>query len=186
MRKRDNLDFTWAARPRRKLLKQLWQKSSPCGGAAREAAVRAKSYAYFVSSAIDEHCFLYIIQRMLNYLSIDPASPPVNLIRLAEWLNVLAEPKRLLIFNLLMQGVQCNCELGETLQMAPNLISHHLSKLRAAGLVDVERDALDARWVYFSVNRLALDELNAALGAFLDPARIQPRHPACGPKRVFQ
>jgi ArsR family transcriptional regulator len=82
-----------------------------------------------------------------------------------------------------MQGVQCNCELGETLRMAPNLISHHLSKLHAAGLIEVERDAQDARWLYYSVNRKALDDLNAALGAFFNPARIQPRRPSCGPKR---
>jgi ArsR family transcriptional regulator, arsenate/arsenite/antimonite-responsive transcriptional repressor len=43
-----------------------------------------------------------------------------------------------------MEGVHCNCELGEALDMAPNLISHHLSVLRKAGLVEVERDAFDA------------------------------------------
>lgn len=111
--------------------------------------------------------------------------PSANLKTLAQWLKVLAEPRRLLIFNLLMQGVQCNCELGEQLQMAPNLISHHLSVLRQAGLVDVERDAVDARWVYYSVNRATLDALNAAFGAFFDPARIEPRHPACGPQGAY-
>jgi len=117
---------------------------------------------------------------MLNYLpDLHPA--PVNLETLAERLKVLAEPKRLLIFNLIMDGVQCNCELGESLNMAPNLISHHLSKLREAGLVDVERDPLDSRWVYYSVNRAALDELNAAFGAFFDPKRIQPRRQTCRP-----
>lgn len=115
----------------------------------------------------------------------DVLSPPVNLQILSEQLKVLAEPKRLLIFNLLMEGVQCNCELGESLQMAPNLISHHLSVLRQAGLVDVERDALDARWVYYSVNRAALDELNAAFGAFFDPTRIQPRRLTCGPQTLI-
>ena len=111
----------------------------------------------------------------------DALSPPVNLQTLAGRLKVLAEPKRLLIINLLMDGVQCNCELGDALQMTPNLISHHLSKLREVGLVNVERDALDSRWVYYSVNRAALDELNAAFGAFFDPARIQPRRLTCGP-----
>ncbi|RMF48462.1 MAG: ArsR family transcriptional regulator, partial [Anaerolineae bacterium] len=113
---------------------------------------------------------------MLNY------PPEPDLEQLSRWLKVLAEPKRLRIFNLLMQGVQCNCELGDALQMAPNLISHHLSKLRDAGLVDVTRDAQDARWVYYAVNRAALEQLNAAFGAFFDPQRIQPRHPACGPQ----
>jgi ArsR family transcriptional regulator, arsenate/arsenite/antimonite-responsive transcriptional repressor len=123
-----------------------------------------------------------IIQYMLNYLSDGIKPAPTNLAHLAERLKVLAEPKRLLIFNLLMEGVQCNCELGESLQMLPNLISHHLSKLRAVGLVDVERDAVDSRWVYYSVNRAALDELNSAFGAFFDPKRIQPRRLNCGPK----
>ena len=76
------------------------------------------------------------------------ANPPA-IDPLAESLKVLAEPKRLQILNLLMSGVQCNCELGEHLQMAPNLISHHLRVLRQAGLVDVERDTLDARWLYY-------------------------------------
>ena len=115
----------------------------------------------------------------------DVLSPPTDLQRLAELLKVLAEPKRLLILNMLMEGVQCNCELGDNLQMAPNLISHHLSVQRQAGLVDVERDALDARWVYYSVNRTALDELNAAFGIFFDPARIQPRRLTCGPQDTF-
>ena len=108
--------------------------------------------------------------------------PPTNLQSLAARLKVLAEPKRLLILHLLMEGVQCNCELGGALDMPPNLISHHLRVLREAGLVDVERDALDARWVYYSINRVALDELNAAFGVFFDPDRIKPRRPTCGPQ----
>ena len=119
---------------------------------------------------------------MLNYISSNLHSTPVNLELLVKRLKVLAEPKRLQIFNLLMEGVQCNCELGDSLQMSPNLISHHLSKLRAVGLVEVERDTADSRWVYYSINRAALDELNASFGAFFDPNRIQSRQPKCGPR----
>jgi ArsR family transcriptional regulator, arsenate/arsenite/antimonite-responsive transcriptional repressor len=115
----------------------------------------------------------------------DIAPPPTNLKTLAGRLKVLAEPNRLLIFHFLMEGVQCNCELGDSLQMAPNLISHHLRVLREAGLVDVERDAQDARWVYYSINRQALDELNQAFGTFLDPQRIKPRRLTCGPQGEF-
>jgi len=119
---------------------------------------------------------------MLNYIPEKPGSSPVNLETLANRLKVLAEPRRLLIFNLLMGGVQCNCELGDSLDMAPNLISHHLSVLRQAGLVNVERDASDSRWVYYSVNLATLDELNRSFGAFFDPTRIQPRRLTCGPR----
>ncbi|MBP7688389.1 MAG: winged helix-turn-helix transcriptional regulator [Thermoflexales bacterium] len=110
------------------------------------------------------------------------ARPPINLQTLADRLKILAEPKRLLILHLLMEGVQCNCELGDALQMPPNLISHHLSVLRKAGLVDIERDAVDARWIYYSINQATLNELNELFGVFFDPARIKPRRPTCGPQ----
>lgn len=112
-------------------------------------------------------------------------SPPTDLKRLAEQLKVLAEPKRLLIINLLMEGIQCNCELGDVLQMAPNLISHHLSILRQAGLVEMERDSFDARWVYYSINRQALEALNQALCDFFNPERIRPRLLTCGPRKLI-
>ena len=75
---------------------------------------------------------------MLNYLPNVPPSP-IDLDRMAKWLKVLAEPNRLLIFHLIMEGVQCNCELGSGLDIAPNLISHHLRVLREAGLVKADR-----------------------------------------------
>jgi ArsR family transcriptional regulator len=102
---------------------------------------------------------------------------------LSDQLKILAEPNRLMILDLLMQGVQCNCELGDNLQMAPNLISHHLRTLQRAGLVEVERDKNDARWVYYSINRDAISKLQSVLDAFLELKRIQPRSPACGPAR---
>jgi ArsR family transcriptional regulator, arsenate/arsenite/antimonite-responsive transcriptional repressor len=110
------------------------------------------------------------------------AKPPVDMQALAAQLKVLAEPKRLLILHLLMEGVQCNCELGEALDMPPNLISHHLRTLREAGLITAERDLLDARWIYYSINRPALENLNRVFGVFFDPARIKPRRPVCGPQ----
>ena len=110
------------------------------------------------------------------------AQPPTDLQALAEHLRVLAEPKRLLIFHLIMEGVQCNCELGDALDMPPNLISHHMRVLRESGLVDSERDPFDARWVYYSVNLDALAALNRAFGAFFDPARVKPRRLTCGPQ----
>jgi ArsR family transcriptional regulator, arsenate/arsenite/antimonite-responsive transcriptional repressor len=107
---------------------------------------------------------------------------PEELQKLADQLKVLAEPNRLLIFQLLLEGVQCNCELGDKLQIPPNLISHHLRVLREAQFIDAERDPLDNRWVYYSINRQTLDELNHTLGAFFSTQRIQPRQSNCGPQ----
>ena len=107
-----------------------------------------------------------------------------ELLKLVDALKILSDPNRLSIFDLLMQGVQCNCELGDKLGLPMNLISHHLKVLREAGFVDAERDPLDARWVYYSINLEHLEQLRGQLGAFLDPARIQPRLPTCGPRIV--
>lgn len=113
---------------------------------------------------------------------IEAQSPPTDLDRLAGWLKVLAEPKRLYIFHLIMEGYQCNCVLGSDLDMPANLVSYHLRALLKAGLVDMQRDPSDARWVYYSVNQEALAELNKALGSFFDPQRIHPRRTICGPQ----
>jgi len=114
---------------------------------------------------------------MLNYLS-NP-SQSIDLDHLVIYLKALADPNRLRIFNLLMEGSQCNCELGESLGLPPNLISHHLALLRQIGLVNAERHPTDARWIIYSVNREVLSDLNAALQILLDPGRIQPRYPLC-------
>jgi len=100
----------------------------------------------------------------------------------AELLKVLGDPTRLLVLERLMEGVQCNCQIGDDLGLPTNLISHHLRVLRQAGLVEAERDPLDRRWVYYSVNRQALASLRDLLCAFFDPARVQDRLPTCGPQ----
>jgi ArsR family transcriptional regulator len=100
---------------------------------------------------------------------------------LARMLKVLADPSRLSIFNMLMEGVQCNCEIAERLGFSLSLISHHLRVLHEVGLVQSERDAQDARWIYHSIDREGLARLNAAMTALLDANRIQQRLPSCGP-----
>jgi len=108
--------------------------------------------------------------------------PPTDLQALGRKLQVLAGPHNILIFHLLMEGVQCNCELGEALGLPPNLVSHYLRALRHAGLVDAERDPIDARWVHYAINREALDELIRAFDAFFDPGRIKPGRPTSRPR----
>ncbi len=103
---------------------------------------------------------------------------------LAAALRMLGDPTRLAIFDLLMQGVQCNCEVGDRLGLPMNLISHHLKVLRDAGLVNAERDPVDARWVYYSIKQSTLNQLRDQMSAFLDPSRIQPRLPSCGPQLI--
>lgn len=124
---------------------------------------------------------------MLNYIleshNMLPHTPSTDLNALAGQLKALAEPKRLLILDLLMQGVQCNCEMGDKLQMAPNLISHHLAILRQANLVKMERDPADERWIYYSINPETIEQIKNALNGFLDLSRLQSCDvPCCTPR----
>ncbi len=98
-----------------------------------------------------------------------------------EQLKAVAEPNRLKILDLIIGGVQCNCNLGDSLDMKPNLISHHISILQDAGFISLERDLVDARWVYYSVNKAELDEFNRLLDEFFDLNRVKPRIIQCGP-----
>jgi ArsR family transcriptional regulator len=102
---------------------------------------------------------------------------------LAQTLKALSDPTRLSVFDMLMEGIQCNCEIAERLGLSLSLISHHLRILRQVGLVQSERDLEDARWIYYSVDRQALAELNQAINHLLDVNRIRPRVPSCGPQR---
>ena len=102
---------------------------------------------------------------------------------LARMLKALSDPTRLGIFDMLMEGVQCNCEISERLGLSLSLVSHHLRTLRQVGLVQGERDSEDARWIYYSIDQQVLVQLGQAIDHLLDVNRIQPRVPSCGPKR---
>jgi ArsR family transcriptional regulator, arsenate/arsenite/antimonite-responsive transcriptional repressor len=56
------------------------------------------------------------------------------------------------IFAVLLQGDSCNARLHKRLGLSPNLLSHHLSVLRQAGLITDQRDTVDARWIYYTVD----------------------------------
>jgi ArsR family transcriptional regulator len=124
---------------------------------------------------------------MLNYISSTTKSAlqecgPLQEGELARVLKALADPSRLCIFNMLMEGVQCSCEIAERLGFSLSLISHHLRVLREVGLVSSERDTQDARWIYYSIDRERLAQLEVAMKHLLDVNRIQPRVPSCGPR----
>ena len=97
-------------------------------------------------------------------------------------LKALADSNRLRILDRLMQGPTCNCELNEQLGLSANLLSHHLRVLREAGLIRSRQDAVDGRWIYYSVDKEAVERWRAWLGELLDPARIQERAVLCGPE----
>ena len=101
---------------------------------------------------------------------------------LAALLKLLSNPTRLSIFQLLMTGAHCNCELAEILDLSLSLVSHHLRLMTENGLVKANRDEVDARWIHFSIDTDTLTILRDLFWQTTDPANMQDRIPACVPK----
>lgn len=96
-------------------------------------------------------------------------------------LKVLADPTRLRIFTLLRGGEACVCEIAGALDLAENLVSHHLGVLRRTGLVRDRRDPSDARWVYYELDAATLDQYAPLVGALFESRTLGARIPQCGP-----
>ena len=78
--------------------------------------------------------------------------------RMADVAKALGDPVRLQLVDVLRKhaGKVCVCELVPLFDISQSTLSHHLKKLREAGIVDSERRGL---WAYYYVNLDALDEL---------------------------
>jgi ArsR family transcriptional regulator, arsenate/arsenite/antimonite-responsive transcriptional repressor len=82
--------------------------------------------------------------------------------RMAEVAKALGDPVRMQLVDVLRQhaGKVCVCELVPLFDLSQPTVSHHLKKLRDAGLVGSERQGL---WAYYYVKPDALEELSAWL-----------------------
>jgi ArsR family transcriptional regulator len=83
-------------------------------------------------------------------------------IGMAEVAKALGDPIRLQLVDVLRKhaGKVCVCELVPLFDVSQPTLSHHLKKLRDAGIVDSERQGL---WAYYYVIPDALRELSAWL-----------------------
>ena len=82
--------------------------------------------------------------------------------RMAEVAKALGDPIRLQLIDVLRKhaGKVCVCELVPLFDISQPTLSHHLKKLREAGIVDSERRGL---WAYYYVRPDALKELTTWL-----------------------
>ncbi len=83
-------------------------------------------------------------------------------LRIARLAKALGDPVRLQLVDVLRKhaGKVCVCELVPLFDISQPTLSHHLKKLREAGIVDSERQGL---WAYYYVKPEALKELTAWL-----------------------
>lgn len=83
---------------------------------------------------------------------------------LASAFKVLADPTRLRLLSLVATapgGEVCACDLVEPTGRSQPTVSHHLSVLREAGLIEREQRG---RWAWFRVAPRRLEVLRDALG----------------------
>src|ERR1700761_4029433 len=86
-------------------------------------------------------------------------------LEIALRLKALADPIRVKLVSLLFSaddGEVCNCDLAVAVGLGESTVSHHLTQLRRAGLVESERRGMN---VYHRARRESL----AALCTVLDP-----------------
>jgi len=88
--------------------------------------------------------------------------PDLDAARIAAIAKALAEPLRVNLLDVLRRSPDpvCQCELVPLFGIPQSTLSHHVSKLVAAGLVTVERRH---KWAYYSVSSDATRELTAWL-----------------------
>ena len=82
---------------------------------------------------------------------------------LADVFKALADPARVRLLEYLAAsqgGTACACHLPQALGITQPTLSHHLRRLRSAGLVDRDRRG---RWVHYTVRPAALDRVRAFL-----------------------
>ena len=81
-----------------------------------------------------------------------------EILKLREFLRVISDTNRLRILCLLSRKELCVCEIFESLKLPQNLVSHHLSKMKDASLVEERRDGT---FIIYSINQEVLKKYKA-------------------------
>jgi ArsR family transcriptional regulator len=105
-----------------------------------------------------------------------PSAPALNLTQASRWFHALSDETRLEIIDRLRGGERCVCELTDDLDAAQSRLSFHLKTLKDADLVT---DRRDGRWVYYTLNRATLDEVEATIGSFKRTLRTAKTRGSC-------
>jgi ArsR family transcriptional regulator, arsenate/arsenite/antimonite-responsive transcriptional repressor len=83
--------------------------------------------------------------------------------KMVRLFHALSDETRLRLLEQLREGEQCVCELTDAFKMGQSRLSFHLRVLKDAGLVT---DRPEGRWIYYSLNRAAIGELEDLVAWF--------------------
>ena len=119
---------------------------------------------------------MLIDQTSLIYSASVQSAPP-------GFLRLAGHPLRWRLLSELARSDRPVRELTALLGQPQSLVSYHLARLRAGGLVTARRSSADGRDAYYSIDLARCGELLTAAGAALHPG-LRLRPPAAGPVRV--
>jgi ArsR family transcriptional regulator len=92
----------------------------------------------------------------------------VSLKKSATLFHALSDETRLALLERLKGGEQCVCELTDAMRAAQSRLSFHLKVLKDAGLI---RDRREGRWMYYSIDPDAIEELEAVVDTLKQAAK---------------
>jgi ArsR family transcriptional regulator len=90
--------------------------------------------------------------------------------------HALSDPTRLAILQRLRFGERCVCDLTDALDAAQSRLSFHLKVLKEVGLVT---DRREGRWMYYTLNAEALEEIGELVAALAAEPTAAERRTGC-------
>lgn len=82
--------------------------------------------------------------------------------------HALSDETRLALLERLKGGEHCVCELTDAMKAGQSRLSFHLKVLKEAGLI---HDRREGRWMYYSLNPDAVEELEALVDQLKEAAK---------------
>lgn len=94
---------------------------------------------------------------------VPAALPQERAARLAEFYKAAGDPTRVQMLHMLQASEEpiCVCDFTQAFGVSQPTVSHHLGKLRDAGIVRAERHGI---WTYYSLRRDLPPDVLALLG----------------------
>jgi ArsR family transcriptional regulator, arsenate/arsenite/antimonite-responsive transcriptional repressor len=94
----------------------------------------------------------------------------------ASVFHALSDETRLSLLDQLKRGEQCVCELTEVMKAGQSRLSFHLKVLKDAGLL---LDRREGRWMYYSINPEAIDQLEDLVNGLKHAAKSAASRTRC-------
>ncbi|HEX6949813.1 MAG TPA: metalloregulator ArsR/SmtB family transcription factor [Nitrospira sp.] len=90
--------------------------------------------------------------------------------------HALSDVTRLALLDQLSNGERCVCELTDAMKAGQSRLSFHLKVLKEAGLI---LDRREGRWMYYSINPEAIEELEALVETLKHAAKAAASSGRC-------